>query len=313
MKNIREIETNIVYDVLVVGLGPSAISSAIYSARKELKTAIIGRILGGQITETNEIENIIGITTTTGKEFSDKLQEHLETYPIYTDYKNLVEKIELENDLKRVYTSDGNSYLTKTVIIATGAKWKKLNVKGEKEFTGLGVHYCATCDAPFYRNLKVVVVGGGNSGVEASLDLSKIAKEVTLIEFTDTIKADGLLTKKLYATENIKVITNASLDEIKGNQFVTSISYINRLNNEKIELDTDGVFVEIGLVANTSFVEGLLELNSKKEIITKDNMTNIPGIFAAGDCRDTTNKQIIIAMGDGANASLNAYSYLLNK
>lgn len=301
------------YDVVVVGLGPSAVSSAIYSARKGLKVAVIGRSLGGQILETNEIENIIGIPKTTGLEFASKLKEHINEYDMHINDKAYVNKIENLGNIKKVYTTNNEIYETKTIIIATGAIWRKLNIDGEKEYTGKGVHYCATCDGPFYKGLDVTVIGGGNSGVEAALDLSNIAKKVTLIEYMDTLKADKVLQDKLYLANNIDVKLNVECKKVKGDDFVTSLVYKDRKTNDEFELNTDGIFVEIGLVANTEFTSDILKLNERKEIIIDEkNMTNVEGIFAAGDCTNTLHKQVIIAMGEGAKAALSAFNYILN-
>lgn len=302
-----------IYDVVVVGLGPAAVSSAIYSARKGLKVVVVGKSLGGQILETNEIENIIGIPKTTGFEFASKLKEHIKEYELNINDRAYVSKIENLGNTKKVYTTNDEIYETKTVIISTGAVWRKLNITGEKEYTGKGVHYCATCDGPFYKGLDVVVVGGGNSGVEAALDLSNIAKNVTLIEYMDTLKADKVLQDKLYLAENINVKLNVECKEIKGDDFVTELIYKDRATNETLNIKTDGIFVEIGLVANTEFVSDTLKLNERKEIVIDEkNMTSIDGIFAAGDCTNTLHKQIIIAMGEGAKAALSAFNYILN-
>ncbi|WP_067139281.1 FAD-dependent oxidoreductase [Oceanivirga salmonicida] len=300
-----------IYDVIVVGGGPSAIASAIYTVRKGLKVAVIADSIGGQVITTNEIENIIGIPKTTGYEFTTNLEKHLTEYEVDVFKGHLVNQIKLENEYKLVIT-DNETYKTKSVILATGAKHRKLNVKGEDDFASKGVHYCATCDGPFYRNLDVVVVGGGNSGVEAALDLSNIAKSVTLIEYLDTLKADSLLQDKLKENEKINVILGAKLEEIKGTQFVTNLDYIDRKTNELKNIKTDGIFVEIGLLPSTDNFKDLVELNNRNEIkIDALNKTNVDGIFAAGDCTDVAYKQIIIALGDGAKAALSAFDYLL--
>ncbi len=303
---------NEIYDVVVVGGGPSAISSAIYTARKGLKVTLIADSIGGQVITTNSIENIIGIPKTTGYDFTTNLEKHLSEYDINVVKGKLVNEIQIKDCCKWLITTDGNKYRTKSIILATGAKHKKLNIKGEEEFSAKGVHYCATCDGPFYRNLDVVVVGGGNSGVEAAIDLSNIAKSVTLIEYAPNLKADTLLQEKIIENPKIKIIVNAKLEEIKGEQFVTNLDYIDRKTDELNNVKTDGVFVEIGLLPNTKDFENVVELNKTGEIkIDNLNKTNIDGIFAAGDCTDVAYKQIIIALGEGAKAGLSAFDYIM--
>lgn len=305
-------DNNILYDVIIIGGGPAAVSSAIYTVRKGLKVGMIYDNIGGQVITTNTIENIIGIPKTTGYDYTMDLEKHLKEYEVDKYLGHLVKEIKLDKNIKIVKT-DELDFKAKSVIIATGARHKKLNQKGEEEFSGRGVHYCATCDGPFYKNLDVVVVGGGNSGVEAAIDLANITKSVTLLEYASNLNADTILQEQLNKIDKIKVITNAKLEEIKGDQFVTNLDYIDRNTNELKNLKTDGIFVEIGLLPNTSEFKNLLELNSIGEIkVDSIGKTNISGIFAAGDCTDVTYKQIIIALGDGAKAGLSAFSYLLN-
>lgn len=307
----KEIRQDIVYDVLVIGFGVAAISAAIYASRKGLKTSIIGTKVGGQVLDTLSIENIIGTKEIKGFEFAKNVEQHLNEYEVYVKKSN-VKKI-IDGKIKQVITTDGNTYEAKTIIIATGAKFKKMNIAGEDEFTGRGVHFCSTCDGPFYKGLDVVVVGGGNSGVEAALEFSKIAKSTTLIEYADKLKADNILQEKL-KEENIPVLLNAKTEKIYGSDFVNKIEYKDMKTNETKEILTDGVFVEIGLSANTDFVSDLVKLNERKEIvIDKNNMTSVNGIFAAGDCTDKQHKQIVIAIGEGASAALSCFTYLLKE
>lgn len=309
---INKIKENIVYDVIIIGFGVASISSAIYSIRKGLKTAIIGTKIGGQVIDTLEIENIIGIKHITGQEFSKNVYDHLSEYDV--DVKEInVKTIIDKKDNKVIVTTDGKEYLSKTCIIATGAVYKKLNIEGEQEYIGKGVHYCSTCDGPFYKGLDVAVIGGGNSGVEAALELNKIAKSVVLLEFEDKLKADKILQDKL-KENNIKVILNAKANKISGQDFVTKLEYIDRKTNNINDLNVDGVFVEIGLRANTDFVKDLVKMNKYLEIeVDKNNHTSVEGIFAAGDCTDSKYKQIVISIGQGANAALSVFSYLQNK
>lgn len=300
-----------IYDVAVIGMGPAGISASIYAKRKGLETVIIGKGFGGQVTSTNEIENIIGIKETTGFEYSKMLKEHMKEYEIDEVLEYVLEI--KDGEIKEIVTKDRIIY-SKTVIIATGAKHKNLNIEGEKEFTGRGVHYCSTCDAPFYKGLDVAVVGGGNSGVEAAIELSNIAKNVKLIEFQKELKADKILVNKLIEKDNVEIITNSRSNKITGNDFVTEIEILNNETLESKKLDLDGIFIEIGLKPITDFVENLIELNENKEIIVNSkNETNIKGIFAAGDCTNVPYKQIVISVGEGAKAALSAFEYIVKK
>ena len=312
-KIIKLNETEL-YDVLIVGTGPAAVASAVYAVRKGLKTAMIGTKIGGQVLDTNEIENVIGLTKTTGSEFSKKLETHAKEYEIALKEGNYVREIKEDGKNKIVTTDDGKSYSTKTVILATGAKWRELNVPGEQDYKGKGVHYCATCDGPFYKNLDVAIIGGGNSGVEAALDMAGIAKSVTLVEFMPDLKADKILQEKLTERENITVITNAQVTEVYGETFTTGLKYKERSTEEMKDLKIDGMFIEIGLVPNTEFIKGYVETTKFGEIIINEvNSTNVKGIFAAGDVTTVKYKQIIIAMGEGAKAALGAFDYLIKE
>lgn len=305
-------ENNIIYDVIVVGGGPAAISSAIYSARKGLVVGLIADSIGGQVITTNAIENIIGTSSTTGYEFTTQLEKHFKEYNIPFYQGHLLKEIEIDGDIKILKTDD-KIFKSKSVIIATGAKHKKLNVLGEEEYANKGVHYCATCDGAFYRNLDVMVVGGGNSGVEAALDLANITKSVTIVEYNEVLNADKILQEKIYSNPKIKVITNTKVKEIKGEMFVTNVDLEKRHNEELTNIKVDGVFVEIGLIPNTEFLKDLLKLNSFGEIeINHKNETSIKGIFSAGDCTNVPYKQIVIAIGEGAKAALSAFAYVIN-
>ena len=311
---LTKIDENTLYDVTVIGTGPAATSAAIYAVRKGLNVAMIGVKVGGQVLDTNDIENIIGTTTTTGSKYAESLEKHMKEYPIAFKDGHLVKEVKKDGKDKILVTDDGKEYRTKTVIVATGAKHRHLGIPGEEEFTGKGVHFCTTCDGPFYKGLDVTIVGGGNSGVEAALDMSGIAKSVTLIEFMPELKADQVLQDKLAERENITVHKNTATKEVKGTEFVEKIVYANRDTNEDIEVKMDGLFIEIGLSANTSVVEGVVERNKIGEIIIdENNMTSEKGIFAAGDCTTVKHKQIVIAVGEGAKAALSAFNYLLSE
>ena len=310
-----KIDENKLYDVTVVGSGPAAVSAAIYAARKGLNVAMVGVKIGGQVLDTNEIENIIGTVLTTGAKFAETLEKHLKEHEIAFKEGHLVKEIKEDGKDKILVTDDGKSYKTKTVIVATGAKPRSLNIPGEAEYVGKGVHYCSTCDGPFYKGLDVAVIGGGNSGVEAALDLSGIAKSVTLIEFMPELKADKVLQEKLAEQPNIKTILNSATVKVNGNEFVESIVYKSRETDEEKTLNVEGMFVEIGLSPRSEVVKDLVETNKIGEIVInpENNSTSVAGIFAAGDVTNIRQKQIIIAMGEGAKAALGAFEYLITK
>ncbi len=312
--NLEGISEDTLYDVLVIGTGPAAVSAAVYAARKGLATAMIGLKIGGQVLDTKDIENIIGTSKITGSEYAENLEKHLKEYCVALKEGTYVTGIEEDGKNKVVATSDKKKYKTKTIVIATGAKWRELNVPGEREYKGKGVHYCATCDGPFYKGLDVAIVGGGNSGVEAALDMSGIAKNVTIVEFLPELKADKVLIDKLAERNNIKVMTNVATTEIYGEDFTKGLKYKDRANDSINELSIDGVFIEIGLTPNSEFSKNLVETNKFGEIIiNENNMTNVKGIFAAGDVTTVKQKQIVISVGEGAKAALNAFEYLLKE
>lgn len=302
-----------VYDVTVIGGGPSGVTAAVYSARKGLKTLVIADRLGGQVKDTLGIENIISIPYTTGPELTHVLSEQLDKNQIRKKENVRVLKIE-SGDLKTIHLNTGERIVTKTVILSTGAKWRELNVPGEKEFVGKGVAYCPHCDGPFFKDKDVAVVGGGNSGVEAALDLSGIVKSVTLIEFGDRLNADKVLLDKVAQSLNIKTLVKAQTMEIQTNtEKVTGLTYKDRSSEKSETIPIDGVFVQIGLVPNSSFVKDLVATNRFGEILVDEKCkTNVDGIFACGDVTNTPYKQIIIAMGEGAKAAISAFEYLLH-
>ncbi|MCR9143032.1 MAG: alkyl hydroperoxide reductase subunit F [bacterium] len=307
------------FDVVVVGGGPAGVASAIYSARKGLKVAVVADRLGGQVKDTMGIENLIALAKTTGPELTQSLAELLGSHDISVKEHLRVESIqtgESTTDRKTVVLNTGERLATHTVILATGAKWRELNVPGEKEFLGKGVAYCPHCDGPFFKGKDVAVVGGGNSGVEAALDLAGIVKSVTVVEFSDSLKADQILLERLERTENISAIVNAATSEVLNDgQKVTGLKYKDRAGQDEsreTEVEVDGIFVQIGLLPNTGFVKDLVECNRFGEIeIDAACRTNVPGIFACGDATTTPYKQIVVALGEGAKASLSAFEYLL--
>lgn len=300
------------YDVLIIGGGPASGSAAIYTARKGLRTGIIADRIGGQVNDTAGIENFITVKETTGSQFSANLAAHIEEYDIDTMTGIRATNIEKTDQAIRV-TLENNAVLeTKTAIISTGASWRKLNIPGEDRLINKGVAFCPHCDGPLFENKDVAVIGGGNSGVEAAIDLAGIVKHVTLFEYSSELKADTVLQDRLRSLSNVDIHTNARTAEVLGEDHVTGISYEDLNSGEMKELSLDGIFVQIGLVPNTSWIGDAVELNNRGEVvIDRNNNTNVPGIFAAGDVTDQKNKQIIISMGAGANAALNAFDYII--
>lgn len=299
------------FDVVVLGGGPAGASSAIYTARKGLKTAIVAQKLGGQIKDTKGIENFISKRYIEGKELFSEIENHILDYNIEI-FEHRVAISILNNNIKEINLSSGEKIFAKSIILATGAKWKNLNIEGERDYIGKGVAFCPHCDGPFYKEKNVLVVGGGNSGVEAALDLSGIASSVILLEFSDKLKADSVLLDKLKERKNVKIILNAKASQIIGDDTkVIGIDYEDLNTGDVNRLSVDGIFIQIGLAPNSNFVEGLVKLNKYKEIIVDEKCrTNIEGILAAGDVTTVPYKQIIISMGEGAKAGLSAFEYL---
>ena len=297
------------FDVLVLGGGPAGSSAAIYSARKGLKVAMVAERIGGQVKETVGIENLISIPYTTGNQLADNLRTHLTHYPIELFENRRIESVSLFGADKQVKVKGGEVFVAPAVIIATGAGWRRLNVEGEAEYIGRGVAFCPHCDGPFYAGKEVAVVGGGNSGIEAAIDLSAICKKVTVIEFMDELKADKVLQDKAHSLPNIEILTSTQTTKVVGNgEKVTALQLKNRQNDEEHTLSLDGVFVQIGLSANSKPFAGDLEMTRIGEIVIDAHCrTNVPGVYAAGDVSSVPYKQIIIAMGEGAKASLSAF------
>ncbi len=298
------------YDLVVVGGGPAGVTSAIYSARKGLKVALVADRIGGQVNETVAIENLPSTPQTTGSKLAADLKVHAQEYAIDIYEQRLVEGIDmLEADKKLVRTSMLEELITSQVILATGAAWRKLNVKGEEEYIGRGVAFCPHCDGPFFKGKEIAVVGGGNSGIEAAIDLAGICKKVTVLEFADTLKADSVLQDKLNSLSNVEVHKSVATQEVLGDGAkVTGLLVAPRNGDEPFTLPLDGVFVQIGLAPNTAFVDGLVERNRIGEILVDERCrTSREGVYAAGDCSSVPYKQIVIAMGEGAKASLTAF------
>jgi alkyl hydroperoxide reductase subunit F len=296
------------FDVVIIGGGPAGASAAIYSARKGLKTALLAERMGGQVQDTKGIENLIGVKYTEGPILAAQLAQHLAEYPVTIFEHRRVDKL-IEEEIKTIHLEGGEFLTTDAVIITTGAKWRELNIPGEKEYIGRGVAFCPHCDGPYYKGKKIAVVGGGNSGVEAAIDLAGIVKEVIVFEFMDVLKADKVLVDKLKSLPNVSIVTNARTSQVIGDgNKVVSLEYEDRNTKTMMKVDLDGIFVQIGLLPNSGFVKGIVETTKFGEIVVDvKGRTNVKGIYAAGDVTTTPYKQIIIAMGEGAKAALAAF------
>ena len=316
LKEAEKLSKKEAYDVLIIGGGPAGASAAIYSARKGIRTGIVSERFGGQVMDTLGIENFISVKATEGPKLVAALEEHVKEYEV--DVMNLqraksVQKNDLDS-LFEIELENGGKLKSKSVIVATGARWRELNVPGEKEFKGKGVAYCPHCDGPLFKGKHVAVIGGGNSGVEAAIDLANIVGHVTLFEFASELKADDILQKRLYSLSNVDVILNAQTTEVIGKDKVNGMIYLDRKANEKKTIELEGIFIQIGLLPNTDFVKNTVDLSKFGEImIDNHNQSSLPGLFAAGDVTTVPYKQIIIAMGEGAKASLGAFDYLIRQ
>ncbi len=316
LKEAEKISKKETYDILIVGGGPAGASAAVYSARKGLRTGIVSERFGGQVMDTLGIENFISVKATEGPKLVTALEEHVKEYDV--DIMNLqraksIQKND-ENALFEVELENGGKLKSKSVIVATGARWRELNVPGEKEFKGKGVAYCPHCDGPLFKGKHVAVIGGGNSGVEATIDLANIVGHVTLFEFAPELKADDILQKRLHSLSNVDVILNAQTMEVLGTDKVNSMIYLDRKTNEKKTIPLEGIFIQIGLLPNTDFVKNTVDLSKFGEIIIDSHgQSSLKGLFAAGDATTVPYKQIIIAMSEGAKASLGAFDYLIRQ
>ncbi|MFT4006130.1 MAG: alkyl hydroperoxide reductase subunit F [Lacrimispora sp.] len=306
-----EFEAKEPFDVLVVGGGPAGASAAIYAARKGIRTGVVAERFGGQVRETLGIENLISIEYTEGPDFAETLEQHVKKYDV--DIMNSQRAKGLKRkELIEVELENGAVLKSKAVILSTGARWRNVGVPGEAEFKNKGVAYCPHCDGPLYKGKQVAVIGGGNSGIEAAIDLAGIAGHVTVLEFMPELKADAILQKRLYSLSNVTVIKNVQTKEITGTDKVNGITYADRDTGEVSHIELQGVFVQIGLIANTDWLGETVERNRMGEIVVDNrNAASLPGVFAAGDCTDSVYKQIVIAMGAGATAALSAFDYLI--
>ncbi|MEB3197717.1 MAG: alkyl hydroperoxide reductase subunit F [Candidatus Sericytochromatia bacterium] len=301
------------FDVLVVGGGPAGAAAAIYAARKGIRTGVVADRFGGQLLDTVGIENFISVKHTEGERLARSLEEHVRTYdvPVFTAQR--AEALEPGQGLHTVRLASGAALRAKTVILATGARWRELQVPGESTYRTKGVTFCPHCDGPVFQGKRVAVVGGGNSGVEAAIDLAGLVAHVTLLEFGEALRADAVLQQKLHSLPNVTVLLNAQTTEVVGDgQRVTGLVYTDRSQGVSHRLELEGVFVQIGLVPNTAWLKDTLQLSRHGEIeVDARGQTSVPGVFAAGDCTTVPYKQIIIAMGEGTKASLSAFDHLI--
>ena len=315
-REAKKIDGKAPFDMLIVGGGPAGAAAAVYAARKGIRTGVASEKFGGQTLDTLGIENFISVKETEGPKFALALEEHVRSYDV--DIMNLqrAKKLVLntgpKNDLIEVQLESGASLQSKSVVISTGARWRNINVPGEAEFKNKGVAYCPHCDGPLFKNKHVAVIGGGNSGVEAGIDLAGVVGHVTVVEYDTVLRADAVLVRKLQSLANVTIITNAQTTEITGDQKVNALIYKDRATSELHTISLEGVFIQIGLVPNTDWLKGVVELTKHGEIIVDaKGQTSVPGVFAAGDATTVPFKQIIIAAGDGAKAALGAFDHLM--
>jgi alkyl hydroperoxide reductase subunit F len=315
-KQAEKISAKDAFDVLVVGGGPAGASAAIYAARKGIRTGVAAERFGGQVLDTMAIENFISVQETEGPKLASALEEHVRQYDV--DIMNLQRASALVpakevGGLHEVRFESGAMLKAKSLILATGARWREMGVPGEQEYKAKGVCFCPHCDGPLFKGKRVAVIGGGNSGVEAAIDLAGIVSHVTLLEFDSKLRADAVLQRKLYSLPNVNVITSALTSEVKGDgQKVTGLAYKDRDSGEFHTVDLEGIFVQIGLLPNTDWLKGTVELSPRGEIIVDARgETSLPGVFAAGDVTTVPYKQIVIAVGEGAKASLSAFDHLI--
>ncbi len=314
-REAEKIKAKDAFDVLVVGGGPAGAAAAIYAARKGIRTGVAAERFGGQVLDTMAIENFISVQHTEGPKLAAALEAHVREYEV--DIMNLQRATKLvpagADGLVEVQLENGASLKSKTVILSTGARWRQMNVPGEDEYRNKGVAYCPHCDGPLFKGKRVAVIGGGNSGVEAAIDLAGIVSHVTVFEFDSKLRADQVLQAKLNSLPNVKVVLNAQTTEVLGDgQKVNGLVYTDRVGGDSHRVELEGIFVQIGLLPNTEWLRGTVDLSGRGEIIIDDRgQTNVPGVFAAGDCTTVPYKQIIIAMGAGSTAALSAFDHLI--
>jgi len=306
------------FDVLVVGGGPAGAAAAIYAARKGIRTGVLAERFGGQVLDTLSIENLISVPYTEGPKLASALEQHVHEYDVDIIDRQRAERLipaQEPGGLIEVHLAGGASLKSKTVIVSTGARWRDMNVPGEREYRNKGVTYCPHCDGPLFKGKRVAVIGGGNSGVEAAIDLAGIVERVTLLEFDVKLRADEVLQRKLRSLPNVRVLVSAQTTEVIGDgNKVVGLTYTDRSTAAAHRIDLDGVFVQIGLLPNVDWLRDTVQLSNRGEIeVDAHGRTSVPGVFAAGDATTTPFKQIVIAMGEGAKASLSAFDYLIRQ
>jgi len=303
------------FDMLIIGGGPAGAAAAIYAARKGIRTGVVSERFGGQVLDTMAIENFISVPHTEGPKMGAALEQHVRAYDVDIMNRQRAQKLRNTEDGIEIILASGAQLKSKAVILATGARWREMNVPGEKEYRGRGVAYCPHCDGPLFKGKRVAVIGGGNSGIEAAIDLAGVVAHVTVLEFDAQLRADAVLQKKLASLPNVTVITSAQTTEVTGDgSKVTSITYKDRNSSDIRQIELEGIFVQIGLVPNTDWLKGDVTLSARGEIeVDNRGQTSLPGVFAAGDATTTPYKQIIIAMGEGAKAALGAFDYLIRR
>ena len=308
-KKTEKVLENETYDMLVIGAGPAGLNAALYAIRKGMKVGIIAGRIGGQVLDTSSVENYLGFKFETGMDLMHAFEEHVKEYKVPMNSDELVTEI-IDGDLKTIKTDAGKSYLTKTIVLATGSKPRQLGVPGETEYLGRGVAYCAICDGPLFEGREVIVAGGGNSAVEAAIDLSKIASKVKLVHRSQ-FRADQILVDKLQSIENVEIFLETQITEVKGEMMMTHVVALDKKSGETIDIKSDGLFVEIGYLPKSEVFAGVVELTDRGEVVVNDKCeTNVPGIFAAGDVTTVPYKQIIISASEGAKAALTANEYI---
>ena len=314
-RDAEKIAAKDAFDVLVVGGGPAGAAAAIYAARKGIRTGIAAERFGGQVLDTMAIENFISVKETEGPKLATALEQHVREYEV--DIMNLQRASALvpagEDGLVQVQLENGAVLKSRSVILSTGARWRQMNVPGEDQYRNKGVAYCPHCDGPLFKGKRVAVIGGGNSGVEAAIDLAGIVSHVTLLEFDSSLRADEVLQRKLRSLGNVTVLTSAQTTEVLGDgSRVTGLVYKDRVGGDAHRVELEGIFVQIGLLPNTEWLKDVVALSPRGEIVIDDRgQTNLPGVFAAGDCTTVPYKQIIIAMGAGSTAALSAFDHLI--
>lgn len=314
-KAAEKINQKAPFDVLVIGGGPAAGAASIYASRKGIRTGIVSERFGGQLNDTLSIENFISVQSTEGPKLASAIEQQVKSYDIDIMELQRAKTMHAQDGQITVELENGATLHSKSVILSTGANWRELGIPGEEQYRGHGVAYCPHCDGPLYKGKDVAVVGGGNSGVEAAIDLAGLVDHVTLLEFAEELRADAILQKKLHTLPNVKVITNALSTEVLGDgSKVTDLVYIDRASGDEQRIKLAGIFVQIGLLPNTDWLKGIVNLSQYGEIEVDDHgRTSMDGVFAAGDVTTTPYKQIIIAMGDGAKAALSAFDYLIRQ